>query len=308
MLRPRLNTDHLAALVALQQAGGVSQAARLLHLTQPAFTYRVQELERRCGVTLFDREGRSLCWTAAGERLLASAHTILQELETAESDCRKLGTGVRAIVRVGSRASSNFRWLPRLLEQFGHSHPDVDIELVPHLAGPPLQALLEGRVDVDIVAGKVARSDVLSTRLFDDELVALVSRANPLALRPFLTARELAGQTFVTYSSTPEPGLEYERLFRPAGIMPQRFVQVGLTEAVIEMVRANYGVSVLSRWALGAAKAYPDLQLQRITRSGLSLRWYAAMRKSYPKSGVARELVHTLVAAFAAGAQSERGL
>jgi LysR family transcriptional regulator, regulator for metE and metH len=300
MLRPRLNTDHLAALVALEQAGGVSQAARLLHLTQPAFTYRVQELERRSGVTLFDREGRRLRWTAAGERLLASARNILQELLAAESDCRKLGAGVREIVRVGSRASSNFRWLPRLLEQFGRSHPDVDVELLPHLGGPPLQALLEGRVDVDIVAGKVARSDVVSQLLFVDELVALVSSASPLADKPFVTARDLAAQTYVTYSSTPEPGLEYERLFRPAGVSPQRFVQVGLTEAVIEMVRANYGVSVLSRWALGAALDQPDLKLIRITRSGLSLRWYAAVRKAYPKAGVARELVTALVGSWEA--------
>jgi LysR family transcriptional regulator for metE and metH len=299
MLKPRLNTDHLAALVALEQAGGVSQAARLLHLTQPALTYRVQELERRTGVALFDREGRNLRWTGAGERLLASAHTILRDLEAAESDCRKLGAGVREIVRVGSRASSNFRWLPRLLTQFGRSHPDVDIELVPNPAGPPLQALLEGRIDVDIVAGKVARSDVLSKLLFVDELVALVSSANPLAKRAYVTAEDLAGQTYVTYGSTPEPGLEYERLFRPAGVEPQRFVLVGLTEAVIEMVRANYGVSVLSRWALGAAISEPNLKLLRVTRSGLSLRWYAAMRKSYPKTGVARGLVQALAGALA---------
>lgn len=301
MLRPRLNTDHLAALVALAQAGGVSQAAKLLHLTQPAFTYRVQELERRAGVALFGREDRSLRWTAAGERLLACARTILQELETAESDCRKLGAGVREIVRVGSRASSNFRWLPRLLEQFGRSHPDVDVELVPHLGGPPLQALLEGRVDVDIVAGKPARPDVLSQLLFVDELVALVSRANPLARKAFVTARDLAAQTYVTYSSTREPGLEYEQLFRPAGVEPARFVQVGLTEAVIEMVRVNYGVSVLSRWALGAAIDQPDLTLVRITRGGLSLRWYAAMRKSHPKGSAARALVAVLRAELAQG-------
>lgn len=294
MLRPRLNTDHLAALVALAQGGGVSQAARLLHLTQPAFTYRVQELERRAGVALFDREGRSLRWTPAGKRLLASAHTILQELETAESDCRKLGTGVREIVRVGSRASSNFRWLPRLLKQFGRSHPDVDVELVPNLGGQPLQALLEGRVDVDIVAGKVERSDVESQMLFVDELVALVSSANPLARKSFVTARDLAAQTYVTYSSTREPGQEYDQLFRPAGVVPERFVQVGLTEAVIEMVRVNYGVSVLSRWALGAAMDQPDLKVLRITRSGLSLRWYAAMRKSHPRHSAAHALVSVL--------------
>lgn len=294
MLRPRLNTDHLAALVALEKGGGVSEAARLLHLTQPAFSYRIQELERRTGVALFDRNGRHLRWTLAGERLLSSAHKILQELETAESDCLKLGTGVREIVRVGSRASSNFRWLPRLLGQFGQSHPDIDIELVPYLGGPPLQALIDGRVDVDIVAGKVARGDLTSQLLFVDELVALVSSASPLAGKPFVTASDLAAHTYVTYSMTPESGHEYEQLFRPAGVFPARFIQVGLTEAVIEMVRANHGVSVLSRWMLGAATAQPDLTRLRITRNGLSLRWYAVMRKAHPKLSAARSLVSAL--------------
>ncbi len=71
-----------------------------------------------------------------------------------------------------------------------------------------------------------------------------------------------------------------------------------------KVARANYGVSVLSRWAVGASIEYPDLKLLRITRNGLSLRWYAALRKSYPKSGVARELVAALGRAMgAAGAR-----
>ncbi|MCB2000842.1 MAG: LysR family transcriptional regulator [Rhodoferax sp.] len=294
MLRPRLNIDHLAALVALASAGGVQQAARLLHLTQPAMTYRLQELERRAGAVLFEREGRSLRWTPAGERLLDGARRILQELEAAESDCRKLAAGVREIVRVGSRNSGNFRWLPRVLDRFGRSHPQVEVELVPHPAGPPLQALLDGRIDIDIVAGKVARADVSSQLLFEDDLVALVSSAHPLAARSFVTARDLAGQTYITSSTTPEPGLEYERLFRPARVEPEHFLQVGLTEAVIEMVRVNRGVSVLSRWALPAVMEDPELRLIRVTRAGLSVRWHAAMRKSHPRAGAAHALVKAL--------------
>ena len=301
MARPRLNIDHLAALAALDEGGGVSQAARLLHISQPAFSYRVQELERRCGVALFGREGRSLRWTPAGLRLLESARRILKELETAESDCRMLGAGVREIVRVGSRASGNFRWLPRVLGAFGQSHADVTVELVPSLVGAPLQALLEGAVDVDIVAGKVTHPELVARALFSDELVALVSANHPLAGKAFVTAQDLAPETYVTYSSTPEPGLEHDLLFQPAGLSPARFVQVGLTEAVVEMVRANYGVSVLSRWAIAGASVQPGLRALRVTRAGLAIRWFAVVRKSSPASGAAVALMKELLHAFKAG-------
>jgi DNA-binding transcriptional LysR family regulator len=70
---------------------------------------------------------------------------------------------------------------------------------------------------------------------------------------------------------------------------------------VIEMVRVNRGVSVLSRWALPAALDHPELRLLRVTRGGLSVRWHAAMRKSHPRSGAAYALVQALRAELSSG-------
>ncbi len=114
MSRIKLNIEHLQALVTLADTGTVTQAAERLHITQPSFSYRLREAERRTGVTLFSRVKRRLQLTSAGRRLLYSARAILTELAAAEADIVRFG-GVRQRVRLGSRAYSSFRWLPGFL-------------------------------------------------------------------------------------------------------------------------------------------------------------------------------------------------
>ena len=279
MYRPHLSLDQLITLTVLAGAASLTEAAERLHLTQPTLSYRLQEAERRLGVALFQRVGRRLRPTPAGERLLHSARIILAELEVAEREVARLGAGVEAVVRIGSRGQSSFRWLPGFMRTFEDQHPSIAVEVVALLAAHPFAALLDGTVDVEIATGEARHRGVERLDLFTDELVALLSREHPLAGRAFITAQDLAGETYVTTNTIPDPGHESDQVFRPAGVTPRRIISVGLTEAVIEMVRANFGVSMLSRWAIGEYQYSVGLAVLPVTREGMRLRWYAALRR-----------------------------
>lgn len=279
MYRPHLTLEQLIALVVLAETGSLTAAAERLHLTQPTLSYRVQEAERRLGVSLFQRSARQLRPTPAGQRLLHSARAVLVELEAAEQEVLHLGRGVEAVVRIGSRGQSSFRWLPGFLRHFEDQHPSIAVEVVPIFSTSPFQALLEGSVDVEIATGEARHRGVERLDLFTDELVALLPERHPLSAQDFISAADLAGETYITTNTIPDPGHESEQVFRPARVTPRRVVSVGLTEAVIEMVRAGFGVAMLSRWAIEEYRDTSGLAILRVNPDGVRLRWYAALRR-----------------------------
>ena len=275
-----LGLDHLRMLVALAETATVTEAAQVLGITQPALTYRIREAERRTGTTLFSRMNKRLRMTPAAERLLQSARIILSELERAQSDLEKIASGIRHIVRVGSRAYSGYHWLPPFLQEFQRIAPEIDVEIVQDAASQPLEALLRGELDVAIASGRLKRWGVRTIPLFPDELVAITTPDHPLAKKRFVVAEDFADETFVCYSITSEPGHEDDLLFRPANIFPKRNIKAGLTEAIIELVRAGFGVSILSRWVVEPHVQSGSLTAVPITKSGLYMDWQAVIRAS----------------------------
>jgi len=296
MYRPRLSLDQLLTLTVLAEEDSLTRAAERLHLTQPTLSYRLQEAERRLDVALFQRVGRRLRPTPAGERLLHSARTILAELETAEQEVERFGRGVATVVRIGSRGQGSFRWLPGFLRDFEDRHASIAVEVVAMSANSPFAALLDGAVDVEIATGEARHRGVERLDLFTDELVALLSRDHPLATRDFITAADLAQETYVTTNTIPDPGHESDQVFRPARVMPRRLISVGLTEAVVEMVRANFGVSMLSRWAIGEYRDISGLVILPVNSAGTRIRWYAAIRRVEPLDGAPTLLARALQA------------
>ena len=113
-------------------------------------------------------------------------------------------------------------------------------------------------------------------RLFADEMIAIVSRDHRLATRTWLSPRELADQHLLLYSSSPEDSFVLKRVLGPAGLVPPHLSFIMLTEALIEMARANLGVAVLPRWSAQKAIAGRSVVPLSITRRGIRRYWTAA--------------------------------
>ena len=226
--------------------------------------------------------GRKLSLTTAGTLLASSAEAILREAEHVE------GTLIGAddieqteIIRIGSYAYSCYRWLPKFLKQLRPEMPQVLFEFDVETATIPLKSVSNGTVDIGIAAGVISSKAIEVTPLFDDELVAICHSEHALAGRDYLEAADFLKDPFITYSTNVEVGFEEDLLWRPAGCRPRKFLRAGLTEAVIELVRAEFGLSILSRWAVAPYLKEGDLACIRITEKGLPLRWSALSRRSH---------------------------
>ncbi|NRD43549.1 LysR family transcriptional regulator [Corallococcus exiguus] len=272
-----LELRHLQLLVALDEWGTLHAAAKRLHLTPSALSLQLRELEQRLGGRLFERRWRRLHVTAAGQRLTTAARTVLAELSRAEDEARRLLSGHAGVLRLTTECTQSYRWLPRVMEAWERSHPDVRLELVAEAGGSPLDWLRERRLDLAIVVGGRPADPRLSHhRLFRDELVALVGRTHPEAKAERIALKALAREHYWGAEDSFSPGTPLGDALERAGVRFARVTALPFLSGVpLEMVRAGRGVTVCPRWFVQDSLRRREVVALSIGR-GLWLDWFVA--------------------------------
>ncbi|POX53175.1 LysR family transcriptional regulator [Streptomyces sp. Ru72] len=271
----------LELLAATAEAGSLTAAAERLYVSQPALSQRLTRLEDRLGMPLFDRTGRRLVPNAAGRRLLVAAHQVLDELRSATRDLKEMREGRDRRVRFTAQCSTTFQWLPPVIRAFRNRHPDaeVHIESVPDDA--PVPALLTDRVDVALVTKSDPQMDRVSlTRLFEDEMVAVIPSDHPWAARPHLTADDFTDAHLILYDTYDQTRIPSIPLPLPPQARPARITTMPvITDLVIEMVAGGQGATVLPNWAAMPYTDSHDLALIQIGATPMARTWYLATRQ-----------------------------
>jgi LysR family transcriptional regulator for metE and metH len=307
-----LEVRHLRLIAAIADTGSITGAARMLHLTQPALSRQLTELETRLGVALFARVNRRLVMSAAGERLLGGARRVLTDLERVE---RELTSGAFAadagLVRLATECYTNYHWLPAVLVAFREEWPHVDVRIVPEATARPLAALLNGTLDVAVVHRAPAHQALHYAPLFDDEMVVVTHPGHRLAGQAFVAPGDFAAEQLFVYATHSGESSVLTHVLQPNGVEPRQTSRIQLTEAILELVRAGLGITVLSRWAVERHVAAHTLAAIRLTKDGYRRRWFAATRTDVREAAYLRAFVGLLAdsrfaPAEAPGAQATR--
>ncbi|MEO0389977.1 MAG: LysR family transcriptional regulator [Pseudomonadota bacterium] len=298
MQSPRLDIRHLQMIRAIGRTGRVVDAADELGLTPSALSHRIKEAERRLGVPLFERMHKRLRMTAAAEYLANFSEKFLGELYLIEDEVRRMNAGIDHVVRLSVENYSAYHWFPGFLDAFRAQHPNVDIQIMANDRLGLVPALLDRHVDLAITSGETKHAGTRVFPLFDDPLVFICATNHPLAGAPSVSARDIEGQQFITYTKTPEPDQEFARLFRPERRYPNWTAAVELPEAIIELVAANQGTSVLAHWAVKPHVAAGRIQALPLAPQPITVPWRAEVRSEEPESGPVFKVVRALSAWF----------
>ncbi len=291
----RLDVRHYETVVAIVEHETMTAAARHLATSQSALSHRLAEAERRLGVRLFERgPQRRLKPTRAGVIVHQSAGRALPDLERSEALLLADDACVAAVVRIGVGSYDCFHWFPGLLAATAERHPDVELQLV-SVGDTPGSALAAGTADLVIAPG-VPRGTVVTRDLVEDELVCVVAPDHRLRRREWITPADLTDETYLTYNPAPVPGFEFDRFVRPAETYPRVVTVVPQTSAIVEMVAAGAGVSILSRWALAPAIDGGRVVPLRCGPEGLPLRWVAVLRAGEPDGSPPQRIADVLAA------------
>jgi DNA-binding transcriptional LysR family regulator len=187
-----MDTQHLAAFIAIADTGSFSAAAYQLNLTQPAVSKRIALLEEQVGSPLFDRIGRSVSLTEAGMLLLPRARTILQEVTTARRAIADLSGAVGGNLSVATSHHIGLHRLPPYLRQFLKQYPEVKLDLHFLDSEQAYQEVLQGRFDVAIVTlSQEQDARVVAEPIWQDNLCFVAAKNHRLAQAKSLQLAEL---------------------------------------------------------------------------------------------------------------------
>ncbi|HWS71949.1 MAG TPA: LysR family transcriptional regulator [Thermoanaerobaculia bacterium] len=270
---------HLRLVIAVADTGTLTRAADRLHLTQSALSHQLRDVEERLRTPLFHRVGKRMILTQAGTRVLISARRVLRDLEDAETEVHLLAADQKGAIRITTECYTCYHWLPAIMSEFAKMHPGVELLIDVDATQRPLDAILDGTTDVAIMSSDVADSRVITTPLFDDEMLVVVSPEHPFAAQSCVTARELAGETLVTYNELQE-STPFLRVLQPAGLVPRKHIRIRLTEALIDLVRARLGVAFLAQWAVARYLQSGEVVGVPLTAGGFTRSWKAVTLKS----------------------------
>jgi LysR family transcriptional regulator for metE and metH len=284
---------HLRLVESVADVGSLTKAGDRLHLTQSALSHQLRDIEDRLGAALFLRVGKRLVLTPAGERLLESARDVLKRLDDTERDIRQMGRDGVQVLRITTECYTCYHWLPGLLASYRRKFPHVEVRIDVAATTRPIEMLLAGRLDLALVTAPVHDRRLVSTPVFDDELVVIAAPTHPFARRTHVKPMDLRSETLFVYPPKEESRVLTEVLI-PAGAMPARIEQVLLTEAITELVKAGLGVAILARWAVQPLVASGAIVARPLTARGLHRVWSAAMPKELAKAGFVTTFVDLL--------------
>ncbi|WP_319406595.1 LysR family transcriptional regulator [uncultured Desulfosarcina sp.] len=270
-----LEIKHLRMLCAIAATGNMTRAAGTLCISQSALSQQLKDIEGRLKVDLFFRTHKRMLLTPIGKRLLNTARDVVGAIEEAELEIARIAGGDRGELKVGTQCLFCFKWLPGVMRTFQKKFPNIIFEIG---NSDNLSRELEAkRYDLIITAAPVA-DDYDSVGLFDDQMVCIMPEDLPLSARPFVRFEDFTGFNLIAHVDRGQHGF-YQRVLKPKGIEPQRFMAVGQPEAIVEMVASGFGISVSPRWAVARALAANGIVARPIGKNGFTLTYRAAFLK-----------------------------
>jgi DNA-binding transcriptional LysR family regulator len=264
-----MNLNHLAVFHAVAEAGSMTRGAERLDISQPAASKQVQELECVLGLPLFDRIGRRVHLTQAGEtladyarRLFALAH----EAEQVMADVRAVGRGRLAI---GASTTIGTYLLPGVLAEFWRRHPGIEL-LVEVGNTEQVHRRLAGReLDVGLTEGFVEEEGLDAEIFHRDELVVIAAPGHRLAGQPRVPLSAVREEPFILREPGSGTRAVEERALARLQVPVRVAMALGSTEAIKRVVAAGVGLAVVSRLAVGVECAAGTLAVLAV--AGLRL-------------------------------------
>ena len=254
---------HLRYFLAVAEHRSVAEAARHLHVVQPALSRQIRDLEEELGAFLFVRSIRGVELTAAGRQLVVDATRLLDDLQMATERVSRIASGQLGALRIG--VSASYSWHPsilRLLREFRTTHPNIAVTLEPVLAMKQIEEIADGSLDGGFLALR-DRSDkaFFGHTIFGGRLMLAVPRQSNLARKPPATLAELKDEPCIWFARENAPS-HYDFWIdqcQRGGFVP-RLVEVAVdTSTILGFVAAGMGYSIVPD--VSEYSCPPDAQL-----------------------------------------------
>ncbi len=279
-----IELKHLKIIKALHENGTLTRAANVLCLSQSALSHQIRYLEKKLNIALWEREGRNLRLTKAGQLLLQAAQQLLPILKQTEETIKAYAHGSQGILRIGVECYPCYKWLTSVIGIFLQEMPDVEVEILNKFQFSGHEGLLNHHIDVLITPDIERKTGIYIETLAQYKLVLLVANDHPLAYKQIVTPKDFIDETLLTFP-VPLERLDILTFFlNPAHIRPKYIKKIESTELILQMTTLRRGVCILPEWLADIfVGKMPIKKIQIGTHGGLSQKLFAILRKQDKK-------------------------
>ena len=241
----------LRVFTEVAQRGNMGRAAEALHLTPPAVSMQIKELEAQIGLLLFDRQGRTVSLSTAGEYFLVHAKRLLAGLKEADDAMARLKRVERGLLTIGMVSTAKY-FVPHLLARFHANHPGVDVRLRVVGNREQMVALMQaGDVDLSIMGRPPRELATRAESFAAHPLVFVAPPGHPLLVAGPLAVAALAPYVLIAREHGSGTRHAMENFFSEQAFAPHIAMEMSSNETIKQAVIAGLGLSFLSLHTMG---------------------------------------------------------
>lgn len=249
LLRNRLRMSQVELLAAMERSPTLSAAARDVNLTQPAASRLLNTLAADLGIALFERVGRTLKPTAAGQALIRKAAEFVADLDRTQSDLEAIDEGLIGTISIGAGVSSSYVLVPRAVTLLLKTTPRIAVSVREGAMDELVARLREGRIDLLVgrFESETPYQDIAIEKLYSPSVRVVCGPQHPLARKRNPTWKELIQESWILPESGTPMRSGVEALFRRQGLRPQAsLVESSAIQANVALLNSLNLIWVLS--------------------------------------------------------------
>jgi DNA-binding transcriptional LysR family regulator len=285
----------LQVFEAVARLQSFSRAAAELHLTQPAVSMQVQQLEGEVGLPLYEQMGRGVDLTPAGREVVACARALAQRLREAEELLAAMKGVGGGEISISALSTAKYH-VPMLLAEFRRKHPDVRVRLSVSNREQVVRDLTENSVDLAIMGTPPRGLDTIAVPFARHPIAIIAPPGHALARGKRLPLARLAQETFLIRERGSGTRSAMERVFRERRFHPRETIEMSSNETIKQAVMAGMGISFLSLHTVGLEVAAKRLAVLEVAGTPVIRHWYVIHRARKRLSPVAEAFKTFLIA------------
>ncbi len=286
---------HLSIFEAVARHGSVSRAASELHLTQPAVSMQMKQLEEQIGLPLIEQIGRRMCLTEAGQALRVHANDIAAGMVELSASMAQFQGLERGLLRLTVLSTANY-FLPALIARFSARHPGVRVSLQVANREFVLSALADGITDLAIIGQPPHNVDIEAQHFKDNPLVVIAAPSHPLVGQGQVSLQRLAQETLVVRESGSGTRATVERHFATHDLVIRSGCELGDNEGIKQAVRAGLGLAVVPAQTIELELQTGCLAVLSVEGFPIVRQWFVAHRTQKRLSAAASTFRNMLLA------------
>ena len=240
-----MNLNQLQGFLEVARENSFTRAAEKLYLTQPALSLQIKALEEELGEALFEREGKRLSLTGAGQVLQERATQILELVDQARQDVVSVQELRRGQLSIGTNDTNCLYLLPSVIQSFRASFPGVEVRLTDRKSSEVATLVAEGAVDFGIATLPLLDPRIETDPICWREDVAICSFSHPLVTAAGVTLAELAEYTLLLLEKGSSTRALVERMMAEQGIIPRMTMELGSIEVIKRFTEIGLGVAIV---------------------------------------------------------------